>query len=199
VERVKFVDLVLMAMPRTDFDTRSAGPKLRTVLWSATIHHRVRILTGRLSIGRRNESHRGPVASSSVSVALARRPRASRSARTRNDEASGAEPSRSASTEATSSAKLTPRARAISCSTSQNAGSSATLVRWPARRKLRLIRRLRFVLPAIRSTSPPANLFHRPLRSAAAAAATGCNSGSPKLPIAFDTSRQRATSDAFGG
>jgi|SRR5580704_11995613 hypothetical protein len=64
---------------------------------------------------------------------------ASRNARTRKDDAKGLVPSRLESTDATSPPILSPRERAISLSTSQNAGSNATLVRWPASEKLRLI------------------------------------------------------------
>jgi hypothetical protein len=74
------------------------------------------------------------------------RPKASCSARTRKDEAKDIDPSRAASTDATSPPRLIPRDWAASHSTSQNSTSSATLVRWPASEKLRLIRPLRCCL-----------------------------------------------------
>jgi hypothetical protein len=75
------------------------------------------------------------------------RTRASRNAMTRNAEASGVDPSLPASTSATNPANRNPRDCATSVSTSQNGGSNATLVRWPAREKLRLIRSLSASLP----------------------------------------------------
>src|SRR5580658_920566 len=67
---------------------------------------------------------------------------ASLSARTRKAEASGVDPSRSASTSATRPARPIARDLAASSSTCQNSASSATLVRCPASEKLRLIRLL---------------------------------------------------------
>jgi hypothetical protein len=77
--------------------------------------------------------------------------RASRNAMTRNAEASGVDASLSASTAATTAASVVRRFPAVASSTCQNAASSATLVRWPASEKLRLIRLLRGWLPSRRS------------------------------------------------
>jgi hypothetical protein len=77
------------------------------------------------------------------------RPEASISARTRSADANGVEPSRPASTSATNLDNGISRDWATSRSTCQNTGSSATLVRWPASEKLRLISPLSGRLPMV--------------------------------------------------